>query len=47
MENCLNRKLMEWPGRDGFSDGGRISNRGEIIPVEQKSKIEMHLIGSK
>ena len=27
MENCLNRKLMEWPGRDGFSDGGRISPR--------------------
>ena len=42
----INRNLTEWPGRDVFSEGD-VSDRGEIIPVEENSKIEMHLTGAK
>ena len=40
----INRKLTEWTGRDSFSEGD-VSDRGEIIPVVKKSRIEMHLAG--
>ena len=49
-EDWLNRKLTEWPGRDAFSDGLPVMGcirSVEIIPAEQKSKIEMHLPGVK
>ena len=42
--NSTNLKLTEWPGRDVFSDGD-VSDRGEIIPVEQKSQAGMNLAG--
>ena len=38
-------ELTEWPGRDVFSDGLPVMGcirAVEIIPAEQKSKIEMH-----
>ena len=40
--------LTEWPGRDVFSDGLPVMGcirSGEIIPMEQKSQIEMHPVG--
>ena len=40
--------MTEWPGRDVFSDGLPVMGcirAGEIIPVEQKSQIEMHPAG--
>ena len=45
-----NMNLTEWPGRDVFSDGLPVMGCirvGEIIPVAQKSQIEMHLTGVK
>ena len=44
----MNRNLTEWPGRDVFSDGLPVMGcirAGEIIPMELKSKIEMHSTG--
>ena len=41
---AINRKLTEWPGRDVSSDGD-VSDRDEIIPAEQKSKLEMNPAG--
>ena len=41
-------ELTEWPGRDVFSDGLPVMGcirSVEIIPVEQKSQIEMHSAG--
>ena len=40
----INRNGSAWPGRDAFSEGD-VSDRGEIIPVEENSKIEMHPAG--
>ena len=48
--SSTNWNLTEWPGRDVFSDGLPVMGcirAGEIIPVEQKSQIEMHLTGVK
>ena len=43
-----NWNLTEWPGRDVFSDGLPVMGcirPDEIIPVEQKIKLEMHSAG--
>ena len=47
-DKSKNRKLTEWPGRDVFSDGLPVMGcirSVEIIPVEQKIKLEMHSAG--
>ena len=48
MRGYTNLNLTEWPGRDVFSDGLPVTGcirAAEIIPMEQKSQIEMHPAG--
>ena len=48
MRGYTNLNLTEWPGRDVFSDGLPVMGcirAAEIIPMEQKSQIEMHPAG--